>query len=103
MDVEEEPNETARNLYDMLQMADEELWPGCENHSQLSAVARLLNIKSEHQMSEKCYDAITSLIKEMLPEDNKMVDNFYSTKKLVASLGLPVEKIHCCKNGCMIY
>ena len=32
-----------------------------------------------------------------------MVANFYSTKKLVQGLGLPVEKIYCCKNSCMIY
>ena len=32
-----------------------------------------------------------------------MTDSFYSTKKLMQGLGLPVEKIHCCINGCMIY
>ena len=40
---------------------------------------------------------------ELLPPDNVMIDSFYSTKKLVQGLGLPVEKIHCCINGCMIY
>ncbi|KAK4393991.1 hypothetical protein Sango_1869900 [Sesamum angolense] len=29
--------------------------------------------------------------------------DYYSTKKLVKNLGLPVEKIHACKNGCMLY
>ena len=32
-----------------------------------------------------------------------MTDSFYSTKKLMQGLGLPIEKIHCCINGCMIY
>ncbi|XP_060182337.1 uncharacterized protein LOC132612000 [Lycium barbarum] len=32
-----------------------------------------------------------------------MTDSFYSTKKLMRGLGLPVEKIDCCKNSCMIY
>ena len=32
-----------------------------------------------------------------------MTDSFYSIKKLMHGLGLPVEKIHCCINGCMIY
>ena len=32
-----------------------------------------------------------------------MVDNFYRTKKLVQGLGLPVEKIDCCKNSSVIY
>ncbi|KAL0342645.1 UNVERIFIED_CONTAM: hypothetical protein Scaly_1927100, partial [Sesamum calycinum] len=29
--------------------------------------------------------------------------DYYSTKKLVKDLGLPVEKIDACKNGCMLY
>ncbi|KAM3303419.1 hypothetical protein P3S67_014449 [Capsicum chacoense] len=35
--------------------------------------------------------------------DNIMIDSFYSTKKLMRGLGLPVEKIDCCKNGCTLY
>ena len=42
-------------------------------------------------------------MKEILPIDNVMTDNFYNTKKLVQALGLLVEKIHYCNNGCMIY
>ncbi|KAK4394428.1 hypothetical protein Sango_1597100 [Sesamum angolense] len=29
--------------------------------------------------------------------------DYYSTKKLIEDLGLPVEKIDACKNGCMLY
>ena len=42
-------------------------------------------------------------MKELLPTDNLMTDNFYSTKKLVRGLGLPVQKIDCCENNCMLY
>lgn len=102
-DMDEVPNPTAQKFYDMLNAADEKLWPGCKTHSQMSSVARLLYMKSEHHFSERCYDDIVQFIKEVLPDENKMVDNFYSTKKLVQGLGLPVEKIDCCPNGCMIY
>ncbi|XP_047250067.1 uncharacterized protein LOC124885858 [Capsicum annuum] len=43
------------------------------------------------------------LLKESLPEDNIVLDNYYQTKKLVSSLCLPVEKIDCCESGCMLY
>ncbi|KAM3217245.1 hypothetical protein P3L10_026688 [Capsicum annuum] len=43
------------------------------------------------------------LLKESLPEDKIMFNNYYQTKKLVRSLGLPVEKINCCESGCMLY
>ena len=32
-----------------------------------------------------------------------MTNSFYNKKKLMQGLGLPVEKIHCCNNRCMIY
>ncbi|XP_039130890.1 uncharacterized protein LOC120267286 [Dioscorea cayenensis subsp. rotundata] len=100
---EETPDPKTQRLYAMLQAADEPLWAGCSKHSQLSAMTRLLNIKSEFHMSEKCYDAVSQLMNEALPTDNKLVGSFYETKKFAAKLGLPCEKIHCCINGCMIY
>ncbi|XP_058009704.1 uncharacterized protein LOC131183255 [Hevea brasiliensis] len=97
--MEEPPNPSAQKLYDILQAANQEVWPGCETHSQLLVVARMLNIKAEHHLSERCFDDICQLMKEVLPDENLMTKNFYSTKKLVQALGLPVEKIYCCANG----
>ena len=80
------------------------MWNGNPyGHSQLFAVSRLLNIKAEQFIFEMCYDEICTLMKELLPTDNLMTDNFYSTKKLVRGLGLPVQKIDCCENNCMLY
>ena len=33
------------------------------------------------------------LLKEFLPKDNIVLDSYYQTKKLVHSLGLPVERL----------
>ena len=44
--MEESLNPIAKKLYEMLQAADQALWPRCEKHSRLSAVTQLLNIKS---------------------------------------------------------
>ncbi|XP_057993073.1 uncharacterized protein LOC131174052 [Hevea brasiliensis] len=67
-DVMEEPlNPSAQKLYDMLQAASQEVWPGCETHSQLSVVIRMLNIKAEHHLLERCFDDICQLMKEVLP------------------------------------
>ena len=101
--MEESPNPAAQKFYDLLSSANQEVYPGCDMHSQLSVVARMLHLKSEHHISERCYDEFCQLIRELLPVDNMMTDSFYNTKKLVRGLGLPVEKIHCCLNNCMIY
>ena len=44
--IEESPNPIAQNFYDMLNAANQEVWPSCQMHSQLSAIARILHIKS---------------------------------------------------------
>ena len=46
--MEEVPNPNAHKFYDMLSAVDKKLWDGCTKHSQMSAVARLLHMKSEH-------------------------------------------------------
>ncbi|KAM3247609.1 hypothetical protein P3L10_009376 [Capsicum annuum] len=57
----------------------------------------------ENTMSQRGFNQMMQLFKEALPEDNLLVDSYYQTKKLVHSLGLPVEKIDCYESGCMLY
>ncbi|XP_057770744.1 uncharacterized protein LOC130990533 [Salvia miltiorrhiza] len=100
--IEEPPNPEAQLLYNMLKAADKELWPGCKTHSQLSLVARVMSLKAEGNMSERCFDQWLELIKEILP-DNLAPTNFYDTKKLLSGMGLPAQRIDCCPNNCMLY
>nr|GEX56083.1 hypothetical protein [Tanacetum cinerariifolium] len=55
----EPPNSEAKRFYDLLSRAKEPLYKGCEKHSTLSAMSRLLNIKSDFNISQSCYDCIT--------------------------------------------
>ena len=75
-DMEEVPNPNAQKFYDMLSAVDKKLWDDCTKHSQMLAVARLLHMKSEHHFSKRCFDDFTQFLQEVLPKDNKMVDNF---------------------------
>ena len=101
--MEESPIPITKKLYEMLQAVDHALWQGCEKHSQLSVVTRLFNIKSEYHLSERCYDSLLEFMKDALPQENTLSENFYDMKKMVDGLGLPMEKIDCCERGCMIY
>ena len=102
-EAEEPPNPNAQQLYDMLDAADNELWSGCRRHSQLSFVVRLMSLKAEYHWPERCYDRLTELIKEGLPDGDLLPNSYYKTKKLLRGMGLPVEKIDCCPNNCMIF
>ncbi|KAF3341005.1 hypothetical protein FCM35_KLT09849 [Carex littledalei] len=55
----------------------------CENYSVLSATLECLALKEEVNMSVKCFDQMISLIKTMLPGNDRLPENFYQAKKLV--------------------
>ena len=73
----EDSNQEAKKFFEMLSAANNPLYDGCENYSQMSIIGRMKNLK--------------------------MTSRFYDTKKQIAGLGLPSERIDCCINGCMIY
>ncbi|KAL3635525.1 hypothetical protein CASFOL_020072 [Castilleja foliolosa] len=100
---DETPNAAAQSFYDLLDAGKKPLYPGCEKHTLLSFVSRLMNIKAENNISQKCYNQLSELIKGILPAGNLVPANFYESKKLLRGIGLPVEKIDCCKNNCMIF
>ncbi|GJV39971.1 putative transposase-associated domain-containing protein [Tanacetum coccineum] len=99
---EQTPNSYAKEYYDMLEVDDEPLYEGCQKYSTLEAATRLLNWKAECNVPEETYNRALSIFKDMLPGD-KLVGNFYETKKILRKLNLPREKIHACKNHCMLF
>src|SRR4051812_23450099 len=42
-------------------------------------------------------------MKNLLPRNNELSDSTYQAKKVVCPLGLDVQKIHACINGCILY
>jgi hypothetical protein len=86
--VEEEPNADATRFFDMLKDSDELLWDGCTNRNKLSAVAQVFTIKSDHGLSEAGYVKIIEWTRSILPEGNKLKENFYTAKSMVKPLDL---------------
>src|ERR1044072_2051497 len=100
---EESPNKDAQECDDLLQAAQKPLWPGCNNHSELSVAVRLLTIKSEGNICQRSFNEFMALMKETHHEDNVIPQDYYSAKKIVAKLGLTAKKIDCCEHGCMLF
>ena len=100
--IDEEPTASARAFYRMVASADE---PVHENttHSSLSAIAWLLALKSQYNMSVAHFEANLELISELLPPGSKIPKDFYQSKKLLEGLGMPYVKIDVCYNNCMLY
>ena len=91
------------NLYHTLKDADELLWPEYETHTVLSIVLDLLNLKVKFNMIVNYYDRIVAIIKKLLSKDEKLVESFYASKKMMKGLGMGYEKIDACHNGCMLF
>jgi hypothetical protein len=39
----------------------------------------------------------------MLPKGNQIAEFVYEAKKIICPLGIEVEKIHACKNSCVLF
>ncbi|KAF7801513.1 uncharacterized protein G2W53_040624 [Senna tora] len=52
VEFDEPPNQDAKKFYDLLKATEKPLYEGCSRQTPLSAVSRLLNIKSEFNMKQ---------------------------------------------------
>jgi hypothetical protein len=101
--AKEEPNADAARFFNLLKDSDEPLWDGCTNHSKLSVVTQVFTIKSDHGLSEAGYDKIIEWARSILPEGNRLKENFYAAKSMMKPLGLGYQKIDMYSNFCMLY
>ncbi|KAL0402234.1 UNVERIFIED_CONTAM: hypothetical protein Slati_4253300 [Sesamum latifolium] len=92
----------ADRFHDVLHATEQPLWNGC-TISQLAVVAELVDIKADGHISQRIYDRISQWGDHTMPRDHTLPLDYYNTKKLIKDLGLPMEKIDACKNGCMLY
>jgi len=101
--IEEEPNADTSQFFYLLKDSNEPLWDGPTNHSKLSVIAHVFTIKSDHGLSEAGYDKIIEWAINILPEGNRLKENFYAGKSMMKPLDLEYQNIAMCPNFCMIY
>ncbi|KAL4592238.1 hypothetical protein LXL04_005226 [Taraxacum kok-saghyz] len=102
-EMDQDPNQTAEAFYALLRQSDVLLWDGFEKASKLSTTTRLLNWKSDCNVSDSAYDKLLPIFKDSMPDGAKLPTNFYETKKILKPLELPSEQIHVCLNHCMLF
>ena len=80
------------------------LYPGCKGkYTKLFASLKLLQLKATHHMTDRGFKALLDLLRDMLPEGNEIPKTTYEAKQNICPLGLEVEKIHACKNDCILF
>jgi hypothetical protein len=60
-------------------------------------------VEGEQRWSDCSFKDLSTLLKDMLPQDNVVPETIYEAKQIISLLGLEVEKIHVCKNDCILY
>ncbi|XP_026397035.1 uncharacterized protein LOC113291755 [Papaver somniferum] len=99
----EDPDvENRYNRYKSL--AGEKLYPGCEyNLTILYVMVELHNVKKTYKISGNCVNTLLDLLREWLPEPNKLTKNYDAMRSMLKDLGMKAKVIHACENHCILY
>jgi hypothetical protein len=98
----EVPNEKAQQFYNKLISANQPIYEGAAE-SKLSISVKLLAAMSNWHVPQKCIDHFAQMLVDVCPTKQCLPQNHYQATKLVSTLGLEVEKIDCCVQGCMLF
>jgi hypothetical protein len=53
--------------------------------------------------SDKSVTKLLTLLHHLLLDENHMLDSFYKSKRISCPLEKDVQRIHACKNDCILY
>ena len=99
----QDPNEEAQKFFNLVKKVEELLSPNCEKYSNFSFMVKLIHIKCINGWSNKTFNMLLELLKDVFPMCEKMPTSIYEVKKIVKGLGLYYKKIDACKNDYVIY
>ena len=63
----------------------------------------MLQWKAANGVTNKGFEELLGIVKNMLPERNELLSTTYEAKQVVCPLGLEVQKIHACPNDYILY
>jgi hypothetical protein len=88
----------------MIEDLKKPLYHGCVAlYTRLFTMVKLFQLKANNRWSDYSFKELLTLLKDMLPQGNTVPKIVYEAKQIICPLGLEVEKIHACKNDCILY
>ena len=96
-----------KGMEEMKKAATEHLYDeskGCtKEFTTLRSVLQFLVLKARYGWSDASFNEFLRVLGDLLPKGNKVPANTYYAKKLISLLTMSVEKIHACRNHCILY
>jgi hypothetical protein len=103
-DDDQYSNGELANYKKMIEDSKKPLYHGCvAQYTRLFAMLKLFQLKASNRLSDCSFKELLTLLKDMLPQGNTVPEIVYEAKQIICPLGLEVEKIHVCKNDCILY
>jgi predicted nucleic acid-binding Zn-ribbon protein len=96
------PSELAR-LKQFIEDSKKPLYPDCQKYSHLSGDLKLMHLKADHGWSNKSFKHLLDVLRDMLPKGNQIEESIYEVKKIICPMVIEIEKIHACKNSCVLF
>jgi hypothetical protein len=88
----------------MVEDSNKPFYDGCVvRYMRLFTMVKLFQLKASNRWSGGSFKDLLTLLKDMLPQGNSVSETVYEAKQIICPLGLEVEKIHACKNDCILY
>jgi hypothetical protein len=98
----DDPEENTKQYYDTLFVAQKPLHPHTEV-TQLDAIAHLMAFKSKRHLCRYGFDDLLAIVGTLLPQGHLLTKSMYESTKILRSLKMSYEQIHCCPKGCMLF
>jgi hypothetical protein len=92
-----------KEFTNLVEDAKTPLYSGCKKYTRMSATIVLFKHKATNSLSDKSFNELLEIIRDMLPQDNTLPDSLYSTKKILKIFDLGYEKIDACVNDCCLF
>ncbi|CAH9092567.1 unnamed protein product [Cuscuta epithymum] len=101
-DIYEQLGNNSNRFRELVEDSEKPLYSG-SNHSKLSGLMLLFNIKGKFGLSDQGFTALLEALSTLFPADNCIPKSMYEAKKVMKVLGLDYQKIHACRNDCILF
>ncbi|KAK9162792.1 hypothetical protein Syun_003694 [Stephania yunnanensis] len=101
--IDRATNEESKKFENMFQEAQKSIYSGCEKVSKLDIVIKLFHLKTINLWSNKSFDMLLVLMKDLLPIENTLPKSHYEARTFLRDLGLGYIPIQACVNDCVLF